>query len=66
VIGAVTDGRAAADAAIGLQPDLVVLDIGMSELDGLSGQGIAAPRVKHESDFLDGAGRREDVARRIG
>jgi hypothetical protein len=49
-----------------LQPDLVVLDIGMSELDGLSGQGIAAPRVKHESDFLDGAGRREDVARRIG
>ena len=34
VVGAVADGRAAVDAAFRLQPDLVVLDIMMPELDG--------------------------------
>jgi len=35
VVGAVTDGLAAVNAACELKPDLVVLDIGMPELDGL-------------------------------
>ncbi|MGB9435471.1 MAG: response regulator transcription factor [Candidatus Acidiferrum sp.] len=34
VVGAVTDGRAAVDAALELKPDLVVLDIGMPEMGG--------------------------------
>jgi DNA-binding NarL/FixJ family response regulator len=34
VVGAVTDGRAAVNAACELKPDLVVLDITMPELDG--------------------------------
>jgi DNA-binding NarL/FixJ family response regulator len=34
VVGAVTDGQAAVNAACELKPDLVVLDIGMPELDG--------------------------------
>lgn len=34
VVGVVSDGRAAVDAAFQLQPDLVVLDIMMPELDG--------------------------------
>ena len=34
VVGKVSDGRAAVDAAFELQPDLVVLDIMMPELDG--------------------------------
>ena len=34
VVGTVSDGRAAVDAAFQLQPDLVVLDIMMPELDG--------------------------------
>ena len=34
VVGAFSDGRAAVDAAFQLQPDLVVLDIMMPELDG--------------------------------
>jgi DNA-binding NarL/FixJ family response regulator len=36
VVGTVSDGRAAVDAAFRLQPDLVVLDIMMPELDGLN------------------------------
>jgi DNA-binding NarL/FixJ family response regulator len=35
IVGAVTDGRAAVNAACELKPDLVVLDIMMPELDGL-------------------------------
>lgn len=35
VVGAVTSGRAAVDAALQLNPDLVVFDIVMSEMDGL-------------------------------
>ncbi|HKN24593.1 MAG TPA: response regulator transcription factor [Candidatus Acidoferrum sp.] len=35
IVGTVTDGRAAVKAACELKPDLVVLDIGMPELDGL-------------------------------
>jgi DNA-binding NarL/FixJ family response regulator len=34
VVGRVTDGKAAIDAVFELQPDLVVLDITMPELDG--------------------------------
>lgn len=34
VVGKVSDGRAAVDAAFQLQPDLVVLDIMMPQLDG--------------------------------
>jgi DNA-binding NarL/FixJ family response regulator len=34
VVGTVADGRSAVDAAFRLQPDLVVLDIMMPELDG--------------------------------
>ena len=34
IVGSVSDGRAAVDAAFRLQPDLVVLDIMMPELDG--------------------------------
>jgi len=34
VVGKVSDGRAAVEAAFQLQPDLVVLDIMMPELDG--------------------------------
>jgi len=35
VVGAVGDGRAAVDEALRLEPDLVVMDIMMPELDGL-------------------------------
>jgi len=35
VVGTVTDGRAAVNAAFDLNPDLVVLDIVMPEMDGL-------------------------------
>ena len=35
IVGAVTDGRAAVNAACELKPDLVVMDIAMPELDGL-------------------------------
>lgn len=35
VVGIVADGRALLDAAAGLQPDLVVVDIGMPLLNGL-------------------------------
>ena len=34
VVGTVSDGRAAVDAVFELQPDLVILDIMMPELDG--------------------------------
>jgi len=34
VVGTVADGRSAVDAAFQLQPDLVVLDIMMPEIDG--------------------------------
>jgi DNA-binding NarL/FixJ family response regulator len=35
IVGAVTDGRALVDAAVGLKPDLIVLDITMPLLNGI-------------------------------
>jgi|SRR5271155_4813069 len=35
VIGLVSDGRAALDAALALEPDLIVLDISMPEMSGI-------------------------------
>ena len=35
IVGAVTDGRAALEAAAALQPDVIVLDIAMPEMGGL-------------------------------
>jgi len=42
VVGAVTDGRLLLDAAVRLQPDVVVTDISMPGLNGLE----AVPRLK--------------------
>src|SRR5271165_3039073 len=49
VVGIATDGRALVDAAFSLKPDIVLLDIGMPQLNGLdAGEKIKAkmPRVK--------------------
>jgi DNA-binding NarL/FixJ family response regulator len=35
VIGLVSDGRAALEAALALEPDLIVLDISMQEMSGI-------------------------------
>jgi DNA-binding NarL/FixJ family response regulator len=43
VVGAVLDGRALLEAAAKLQPDIIVLDIAMPELNGLD----AARQLKH-------------------
>jgi DNA-binding NarL/FixJ family response regulator len=43
VVGIVSDGRALLDAAARLQPDIVVLDIGMPQLNGLD----AGRQLKH-------------------
>ena len=43
VVGTVRDGRALLEAAAKLQPDIVVLDIGMPELNGLD----AARQLQH-------------------
>lgn len=49
VVGTVTDGRALLEAASSLRPDVIVLDIGMPQLNGLdAGRQIskAFPKVK--------------------
>ena len=43
VVGTVSDGRALLEAAARLQPDIVVLDISMPQLNGLD----AGRRLKH-------------------
>ena len=43
VVGTVSDGRALLEAAAQLQPDIVVLDISMPQLNGLD----AGRRLKH-------------------
>ena len=65
VVGAVSDGLAAVDAAEVLRPDIVVLDISMPILNGLEAaarlvEGGSPPRivfltVHHDADFLDAA-----------
>ena len=63
VVGSVGDGRALVDAAGRLQPDIIVLDIGMPRLNGLdAARELKAkmPRVKlifmtmHEDPYLVG------------
>lgn len=63
VVGIVSDGRALVEAAAKLQPEIVVLDIGMPHLNGLdAGRQIkhASPKVKliymtmHEDPYLVG------------
>ena len=63
VVGTVSDGRALLDAATRLQPDIVVLDIGMPQLNGLdAGRQLkhSLPKVKlifmtmHEDPYLVG------------
>jgi DNA-binding NarL/FixJ family response regulator len=44
VVGAVTDGRALLKAAAELRPDIIVVDIGMPQLNGLD----AARQLKHD------------------
>lgn len=46
VIGAVSDGRAALDAAIKLKPDLIILDISMPGLSGIE----VAKELKNRSN----------------
>jgi DNA-binding NarL/FixJ family response regulator len=61
VVGTVSDGRALLEAAARLQPDIVVLDIGMPYLNGLdAGRQLkhSLPKVKlifmtmHEDPYL--------------
>lgn len=63
VVGTVGDGRALVEAAVRLQPDIVVLDIGMPHLNGFdAGRKLkhALPNVKlvfmtmHDDPFLVG------------
>jgi DNA-binding NarL/FixJ family response regulator len=63
VVGTVSDGRALLEAAARLQPDIVVLDIGMPQLNGLdAGRQLkhSLPKVKlifmtmHEDPYLVG------------
>jgi len=49
VVGAVTDGRAVADAAAALRPDIIILDIGMPRMSGLEAAKLiraSLPKVK--------------------
>jgi two-component system, response regulator PdtaR len=65
VVGAVTDGQAAIDAAAVLQPDVVVFDISMPVLSGLDaatrlGESARPPRivfltVHDDQAFIDAA-----------
>jgi DNA-binding NarL/FixJ family response regulator len=65
IVGAVSDGLAAVDAAVVLRPDVVVLDISMPILNGLEAaarlcEGGSPPRivfltVHQDADFLDAA-----------
>jgi DNA-binding NarL/FixJ family response regulator len=63
VVGSVSDGRALLEAAARLQPDIVVLDIGMPQLNGLdAGRQLkhSLPKVKlifmtmHQDPYLVG------------
>jgi DNA-binding NarL/FixJ family response regulator len=63
VVGTVSDGRALLEAASRLQPDIIVLDIGMPQLNGLdAGRQLkhSLPKVKfifmtmHEDPYLVG------------
>jgi DNA-binding NarL/FixJ family response regulator len=63
VVGTVSDGRALLEAAARLQPDIVVLDIGMPQLNGLdAGRQLkhSLPKVKlifmtmHQDPYLIG------------
>jgi DNA-binding NarL/FixJ family response regulator len=63
VVGTVSDGRALLEAAARLQPDIVVLDIGMPQLNGLdAGRQLkhSLPKVKlifmtmHQDPYLVG------------
>ena len=64
VVGQVGDGRAAVDLARELQPDLVILDIKMPELDGVSAARVLAEErvapvllltAYSDREFIDGA-----------
>lgn len=64
VVGVVSDGRALLEAADKLQPDIIVLDIGMPQLNGIdAGRKLkqSLPNVKlifitmHEDPYLVGA-----------
>ena len=48
VVGRVSDGEAAIDAAVKLRPDAVVLDISMPILNGIQ----AAERIKHANPSI--------------
>jgi DNA-binding NarL/FixJ family response regulator len=48
VVGRVSDGQAAIDAAVKLRPDAVVLDISMPILNGIQ----AAERIKHANPSI--------------
>jgi CheY-like chemotaxis protein len=59
VVGAVTDGRAAVNAACELKPDSVVLDIAMPELDGLdAAKELRRYGFQRKSGVPDRSGRR--------
>jgi DNA-binding NarL/FixJ family response regulator len=53
VVGIATDGRALVEAAFSLKPDIVLLDIGMPQLNGLdAGEKIKAKMPKVKLVFL--------------
>ena len=65
VVGQATNGRAACDAALVLQPDVVVMDISMPELNGVEATRQIVKQVPGTEVPVLTVHRSEDLAREV-